>query len=296
MIGREHRKRSQPRWMAATVSVRAGQAGVFLAPALLVYVAFLLIPGLQMLRMSFDRFSSLRLFVPDWTLANYTGLFTDFFYAGLMARSVLLGVYVTLAAAVLGYPLAVVIARGPARWRGVLMAIVLSPLLINLVVRSYAWLVLLGDRGVLNTWLRGAGLIDHPLALTGNTLGVVIALTHIGLPLMVLSLASVIGGIDARLMEAAESLGASRFRRFRKVFFPLALPGLASGSLLVFCLSVSAFITPQLLGGGRVSTMAGTIYQKFTLSLNWPVGSALVFVLLVLNLVLMGLHARVFRQ
>lgn len=278
------------------VSGGRGRLILFMAPVMLVYLLFLVLPTAQMLRMSLDRFSSLTLFAPDLTLASYTGLFRDSFYVSLFGHTLLLGLLVTLAASLLGYPLAVIVARGPARWRGLLMAIVLSPLLINLVVRSYAWLVLLGDHGVLNQWLTGLGVIDRPLALTGNMLGVVIALTHIGLPLMVLSLASVMGGIDERLLEAAESLGASRARRFWKVFFPMALPGLGSGSLLVFCLTVSAFITPQLLGGGRVQTVAGVVYQKFTLSLNWPVGSALVFLLLVLNLGLMTLHGRVFRH
>lgn len=274
----------------------AGRALLFLGPAVAAYAVFLLLPVLGLLRMSFDRFSSLSLYVPDWTVANYAGLLGDGFYAGLFGQTVLLGLGVTAATVVLGYPLALVIVGGGRRWRTALLVVVLSPMLINLVVRSYAWLVLLGDHGVLNTWLIRAGLIGAPLALTGNMTGVIIALTHIGLPLMVLSLTSILGGIDPRLLEAAEGLGASRPRRFRCVVLPLSLPGVGSGSLLVFCLSVSAFITPQLLGGGRVPTVATTIYQKFTLSLNWPVGSALVVLLLLANLALMALHARVFRH
>ncbi len=274
----------------------AGRATLLLTPIVVGYCVFLLLPTLQLLQMSFYRFSSLSLYVPEWTLANYATLVQDGFYLGLLGRTMLLGLCVTAATILLGYPLAVLIARGPAKWRSVLLVVVLSPMLVNLVVRSYAWLVLLGDHGMLNGWLAWAGLTDHPLALTGNMLGVVIALTHMGLPLMVLSLTAILGGVDDRLLEAAESLGASRWRRFRSVLLPLSLPGIGSGSLLVFCLSVSAFITPQLLGGGRVPTVATTIYQKFTLSLNWPLGSALVLLLLVTNLVLMTLHGRIFRH
>ena len=284
--------------MRADAASRPGgyRAALLLGPALACYATFLLFPLLQLLQMSFFRPNSLTLFVPEWTWSNYAGLLGDGFYLFLFGRTVLLGLCVTAATALLGYPLAVVIARGPQRWRGVLLVAVLSPMLINLVVRSYAWLVLLGDRGVLNTGLAAVGLIGHPVALTGNMTGVVIALTHIGLPLMVLSLAAILGGIDAQLLEAAEGLGASRWRRFHKVLLPLSLPGIGSGSLLVFCLTVSAFITPQLLGGGRVPTVATSIYQKFTLSLNWPLGSALVFLLLLANLALMALHGRVFRH
>ena len=267
---------------------------LYLAPALLVYTVFLIVPFAQMLRMSLNRFSALRLFEPVLTLANYRAVLSDSFYLGLIARTLLIGLWVTLAALLLGYPLAAVIAAGTPRSRRVLMTIVLSPLLVNLVVRSYAWLVLLGDHGVINQTLIGAGLLTAPLALTGNMPGVVIALTHIGLPLMVMSLVGVIGTIDPHVLEAAESLGASRTRRFWRVAVPLSGPGIGAGALLVFCLSVSAFVTPQLLGGGRVTTVSTTIYQKFTLSLNWPLGSALVFVLLVLNLLLMLWHGRRF--
>ena len=159
--------------------------------------------------------------------------------------------------------------------KSALIAIALSPLLINLVVRTYAWLVLLGDTGVINNWLRALGLIGGPLPLSGNLFSVVVGLVHICLPLMALSLLGVLERIDRTLEDAADSLGASRWRILRRIILPLSLPGIGAGSLLVFTFTISAFITPSLLGGNRVSTISTLIYEKFTFSANWPVGATL---------------------
>jgi putative spermidine/putrescine transport system permease protein len=260
------------------------------------HVVFLVLPYAYLLRMSFNRHSPMRLFVETFTLENYAAVLGDAFYINLVLRTIGLGFAVTLATLALGLPLAILIVRMRAPWKSVLMGIALSPLLINLVVRTYAWLVLLGDRGVINESLAALGMIDAPLRLSGNLFAVWLGLTHITLPLMVLSLVGVTERIDARLFEAAESLGASAARVLAKVLLPLTAPGIASGSLLVFCFTISAFITPALLGAGRVSTVSTVIYEKFTFALNWPVGSTLVFVLLALNLVVIAAHARLFRE
>jgi putative spermidine/putrescine transport system permease protein len=269
---------------------------VYLGPATLFYLGFLVLPYLMVLRLSFFRFSSLQLYIASFTLANYAAVLTDPFYLLLMARTLLLGLGVTLLCLLLGYPLALMIARARPTLRSALLAITLSPLLINLVVRSYAWLVLLGDTGVINRWLQAIGLIAGPLPLSGNMFSVVIGLVHISLPLMVVSLIGVLARIDPALAEAADSLGASRARVLRRIILPLSLPGIGSGALLVFSFTISAFITPALLGGNRVSTVSTLIYQKFTFSVNWPVGATLVVVLLVLNLGVALLHARLFRE
>jgi len=283
--------------MSATVAARRRLALlVYLGPATLFYLGFLVLPYLMVLRLSFFRFSSLQLYIASFTLANYAAVLTDPFYLLLMGRTLLLGLGVTLLCLLLGYPLALMIARARPTLRSALLAVTLSPLLINLVVRSYAWLVLLGDTGVVNRWLQAIGLIAGPLPLSGNMFSVVIGLVHISLPLMVVSLIGVLARIDPALAEAADSLGASRARVLRRIVLPLSLPGIGSGSLLVFSFTISAFITPALLGGNRVSTVSTLIYQKFTFSVNWPVGATLVVVLLVLNLGVALLHARVFRE
>ena len=286
---------------ASSIAARQGRRQrlallVYLGPVTLFYLGFLIVPYLFLLRMSFYRFSSLKLYIADFTIANYVAVLTDRFYLLLMGRSIALGLLVTALTLVLGYPLALKIARAAPRTKAILMAITLSPLLINLVVRTYAWLVLLGDTGVINQWLKAIGLISAPLPINSNLFSVTIGLVHITLPLMVLSLVGVIEHIDRSLAEAAESLGAAPGRIMRRIILPLSLPGIGSGSLLVFCFTISAFVTPALLGGNRVATISTMIYEKFTFSVNWPVGATLVFFLLVMNLAVVALHGRIFRE
>ena len=275
---------------------RPGSAALHLAPVTLFYVMFLIVPYAMVLRLSVFRFSSMQLYVPEFTLANYVAVLTDPFYLALMARTVGLGLLVTLVSLVMGYPLALLIARAGPVMKSLLLAITLSPLLINLVVRTYAWLVLLGDTGVVNRWLQGLGLIGAPLPLGGNVFSVVVGLVHISLPLMALSLIGVLERMDAALVDAAESLGASRARVLWRIVLPLSLPGIGAGSLLVFSFAISAFITPALLGGNRVSTVSTLIYEKFTFSANWPMGATLVMALLVLNAAVVAIHGRLFRE
>ncbi len=267
----------------------------FLAPALVFYAVFLALPYAVLLRLSVFRSSPMRLYVAEFTWANYRAVLVDPFYQALFARSVALGLGVSLLAALLGYPLAVKIARSPPRLKTVLLTATLSPLLVNLVVRTYAWLVLLGDHGLVNRGLVALGAIATPLPLGGTLAGVVIGLVHVGLPLMVLSLLSVLERIDGTLVSAARSLGATPGQVARHITWPLALPGLGAGSLLVFCLTISAFVTPAVLGGNRVATVSTAIYDKFIVTVNWPVGATLVALLLVLTLLVVGLHGRVFR-
>lgn len=269
---------------------------LYLAPTTLFYATFLVVPYAMLLRLSLFRFSTMQLYIPQLTLANYVTVLTDPFYLALMARTVGLGLLVTLLTLLMGYPLALKIARSGPALKSALIAITLSPLLINLVVRSYAWLVLLGDTGVINTWLKAMGVIAAPLPLSSNTFSVVVGLVHIGLPLMVLSLIGVLERMDKALMDAAESLGAGRARVLRRIVLPISMPGIGAGSLLVFTFTISAFITPAMLGGNRVSTISTLIYEKFTFSANWPVGATLVVVLLLINLAVITLHSRLFPE
>lgn len=267
----------------------------FLSPILILYALLLIAPYLLLFRMSLNQYSSTRLYIEAFSLDNYLSVLTDGVYLALIRDTLWLGVLVTLATLVMGMAIAIVIARCRPTMKSILMAVVLSPLLINIVVRTYAWLVLLGEKGVINSWLVASGITSEPWALNGNLFGVVVGLTHITLPLMVLSLVSVIETIPPSNLEAAESLGAKPTRIFLRVFIPAIIPGMASGSLLVFCYTISAFITPQILGGGRVSTLATVIYDRFSFGLNWPVGSTLVFILLFVNIGAMLIHARLFR-
>lgn len=274
---------------------RATRPFLLLAPLFLFYILFLVLPYLYLLRMSFNVYSPMTLFVEAFSLANYEKLLSDGFYLGVVLRTILIGAAVTLVTLVIGYPLAWTIAQAGARTKNLLLAIVLSPMLVNLVVRTYAWVVLLGDKGVVNSWLLGLGLVDAPLPIGRGLTMVIIGLAQVTLPLMVLSLVSVMEGLNRQVLEAADGLGSSPWRKFAGVIWPLTLPGVSAGSVLVFCFCTSAFITPAMLGGGRVSTVSTLIYEQFTFVLNWPLGSALVFVLLVMNFAALAVQTRLLR-
>ena len=269
---------------------------VQLAPIALLYTVGLVLPYLYLFRMSFNKYDAMLIFRETFSLANYVRILTDGFYLNIAFQTILLGLAVTLFTLVIGYPVAWKIVQSRGRFKSLLLAAVLSPLLINLVVRTYGWLTLLGDHGIINGWLMSLGVISHPLPLSNNFGAVVMGLGHVTLPFMVLSLVSVMEALPAQVIEAAENLGGTKWQIFRDVIWPLTWSGVGAGSILVFCFSISAFVTPSLLGGGKVSTVSTLIYEQFTYSVNWPLGSALVFLLLAMNLVVIVLHSRMFRQ
>lgn len=235
-----------------------------------------------MLAYSFYRFipggQQVSAFIPD----NYLRFLTDPFYLQILADTLLMGVAVTFFALLLSYPLAYTVARSRSRWKGLLIVVVLVPLMTSVVVRSYGWMILLANNGVVNSMLVGLGL--SPAKLMFNFTGTIISLTQVLMPFMVLTLLGVIQHIDPALEEAVRSLGGSRWRVFRDVIFPLSLPGVAAGSLLVFALSISAFATPKLVGGATTKVMATVVYDQTINLLNWPFASAISFILMALVL------------
>jgi putative spermidine/putrescine transport system permease protein len=213
------------------------------------------------------------------TLANYAAIVTDPFYLRVLGDTVLLGVSVTLACACLGYPLAYFLARTGSRWRPLLMFLMVTPLMISSVIRNIGWIPILGDHGALNALLLAAGVIRAPLVLMNNLTGVVIALVHALLPYMTLLLMTVIRAIRVDIENAARSLGASPWRTFWSVVFPLSRRVLAGGSILVFTVAISSYTTPTILGGGRVLVMATVIAQQIQAVMHYAFGSALTIVL-----------------
>ncbi|MDR0810492.1 MAG: ABC transporter permease [Gemmobacter sp.] len=267
-----------------------------LAPVTSFYALFLILPYTYILWLSFTRYSSTLLFEPTFTLENYAAILTDTYYLSLLGKTIGLGLFVTIVTLLMGYPLAMKIVRSSPTVKAILLILVMTPLLVNVVVRTYAWLVLLGDKGVINQSLIAIGLIDSPLPINRNFISVALGLIHLSLPLMVLSLVSIMQKLDHLLVEAGESLGAGPLRILVKLHFPLCLPGVGTGCLLVFCTVISAFVTPQLLGGNQFSTISTVIYQKFTFTMNWPVGATLVFILLALNFTVILFHGYLFKE
>ena len=228
------------------------------------------------------------------TFANYAKAFGDAFYLRVLLQTVALGVAVTALALVLGYPVAYFLARTRSRRRHVLLFLVISPLVVSIVIRSYGWMVLLGRAGTVNTVLLALGLVERPLHLMYNWFGVVVALTHVLLPFMILTLASVIEGIPESLEDTAAVLGAGWWSRFRHVILPLSMEGVGAGVTLVFMLTIGSFVSILLLGGSDTLVLPLLIYQQIIL-LNNNFAAALGMLLLVLSLALLYAQTRLFR-
>ncbi len=227
-----------------------------------------------------------------YTLEHYARLLHPS-YAYSLQTTFELTFLVTAICALLGYPLAYLIAQARQRTAAVLLLFVLFPVWTSLLVRCYAWLVLLQRRGLVNTWLADAGLIDLPLRLVHNFAGTTIGMVHIMLPFMVLPLYATMRAIDRDYVRAAANLGATPSQAFRHVYVPLSLPGLAAGVIIVFILCLGFYVTPALLGGGRVMTWSMQIERNVTYHSDWGAASALGVVLLAMAMAIFWAVGRV---
>jgi len=253
---------------------------VFLiVPAATLIGVFLVLPYLNIIVMSLRAPAQSTPYGVGFSTGSYQKFFSDDYYLGALARTLWLGLSTTLVCLLLGFPVALQIASASARWRALLYGLVLSPLLVGIVVRSFGWTILLGNNGVINRSLHNLGLIHAPLPLMYNSFGIVVALAHVFLPFMILPILSALQLIDPVLQDAARSLGASRATVFRRIVLPLALPGVQSGVILVFVLAVSSYVTPMLVGGMRVKTMAIIVVDTLLDQFQWPLGSALALML-----------------
>ncbi len=228
-----------------------------------------------------------------FTLHHYARFFSDAYYVGVLWDTLVLGALVTVVSLLLGYPLAYHLARTSSRVKPLLLVAILSPLLVGIVIRCYGWMILLADRGLINATLIEHGWLARPLPLMYNRFGVAVALVHVFLPFMVLSLTGVLKRIDPHVLEAAMTLGASPRRAFLEVTLPLSLPGILAGSLLVFSLAISSFVVPVLLGGFKVQVLPMIVYEQVLSVFDWPFGAANAIVLLVISVVLIAVYIRV---
>lgn len=261
--------------------LRARSRYFLIAPTLVLLVGFLLIPYVNMLVMSFRNPSTRAIFAPGFTANNYLSALTDSFYLKVLWDTMVFGVFTTAVCLVIGFPVAYHLARTNSRFKGVLYACILSPLLVGVVVRTYGWIVLLANNGLINTGLRDLGLVETFIPLMYNNLGVGIGLVHVFLPFMVLPLLGAIQSIDPALEEASQSLGASRLRTMVRVVLPLSWPGIQAGTILVFVLTISSYVIPILLGSFRVLIMPLLVVQQLLDAMLWPFGAALAFILAV---------------
>lgn len=228
------------------------------------------------------------------TWENYARIWKSDLYLATFVVTFEIGFAVTLLCALLGYPLAYTLTRLPSTAAAIGMVCVLIPFWTAILVRTYAWLVLLQRKGVINSVLLQSGLIDEPLQLAHNMTGSIIGMVHVMLPFLVLPVYATMKSIDPDLLKASQSMGASPMESFWRVFFPMSLPGLFAGVVMVFVLSLGFFTTPALLGGGRVQMLAQRIESSVTLYSNWGAASALGVVLILIAFAFIALLNKVF--
>ena len=251
------------------------------APALLLFFGLLFVPLALTAVLSFSVYDSVRGVGEGHTLANYIAVLTDDYYHEIFTRTLLMSLAVTLLSVLLGVPEAIILSRMRSPWRAVFLMVILAPLLISVVVRTLGWAILLGNEGLINTGLLRLGLIETPLRLLYTMTGVTIALTHVLIPFMIISIWASLQKLDVWVESAGLSLGASRATVVRRVILPQIMPGILSGGIIVFALAASAFATPAILGGRRLKVVATAAYDEFTGTLNWPLGAAIAVLLLI---------------
>lgn len=266
-----------------------------LVPALLLLAAFFVAPLWFVGEMSLREG---RLAPPDSGIwQNYARLFLDGFYLGVIGETLLLSVVVTVVCILMGYPVAYYMVRyASSATYNVIVFLLIAPLLTPIIMRTFGWQVLLARRGLVNEWLMSLDLISKPLPLLNSPVAVVLGLVHVLAPFMVLSIASVLAGIDRRLEESARILGAGKSTTFLKVTLPLSMDGLGTGAILVFMLANGSFVTLLLLGGGSLQTLPLLIYQQFNTTRDLPFAAAMSNVLLLLAVACLFFQLRLIRR
>jgi putative spermidine/putrescine transport system permease protein len=244
----------------------------------------LLAPLAILLRYSFNRINR-RVMVETFSFDNYVKFFSDPYYTGVLWTTLRVSAICTIVCLAMGLPLAYVLARTQSRFKNVLVMLVVLPLFVGNAVRAAGWMTLFGTKGFLNVTLMRLGIVTEPLEIMFTETAVVFGIIAVNLPYMVLTLQSVIEGIDRNVEEAAFSLGAAPMEMFRRVLLPLSLPGILAGTILTFILGMNAYATPVLLGGPKFRMMGPLIYGQFQLN-NWPFGAAVAFVLMTTTLAL----------
>ena len=252
-------------------------------PLAALFVAFFVAPLVVLVGLSLHGEVDMR----TLTAAHFVKFFTDPFNYSILIDTLLLGAKATLVCLVFGFPIAWVCARAKAPWQSVLVFLVILPILTSVVVRTFAWIVILGRQGVLNRIALGLGLADEPLRLLYTELGVIMVLAQVQMPLMVLPILTVLSRVDPTLADASRALGAGEWRTLRRVTIPLALPGVIAGSILTYSACVTAFVTQTLIGGARLLYLPLHIYQQAIGANNWPFAAAVsvIFMLAVLIIV-----------
>ena len=283
---------------AATDGQARGTPWLLTAPALLLFVGVLVIPLAMTVMLSFHDWGQYKGIEPVFILKNWREVATDPYYAEMFWRTFRIALLTTLITAVLGAPEAYILNRMSSPWKSIFLLVILGPLLISVVARTLGWALLFGgNNGLVNKLLISLGVINAPLPFMFTETGMVVALAHVMMPFMVLSVWAALQRLDPQIENAALSLGASAPTIIRRIILPQIMPGVLSGAIIVFSLSASAFATPAIIGGRRLKVAATLAYDEFLNTLNWPLGAAVAVLLLIaLALIVLGSNALIERR
>lgn len=278
------------------IAMSSGQSTIYHKIAGIPKVNYLLflIPLIYMIvLLYFSLFNVLKLSLFDdsgFTLEYIKTVLTGKVYLKVLLTTFKTAFYVTTIIIFIAYPIAYLIAIiQSTKWKRIIMGIVMITLWVSLLVRTFTWMVILQDQGAVNGLLMAFGIIKEPVRLVFNSTGVIIGMTHLLLPFMVMNLYPVMEGIDRRLVEAAKGMGARPYKAFFQIYFPLSLPGIIAGSLVVFVMALGYFVTPALLGGQSDMMISKLIHDNIQVTLNWNIASALSLILLVATFLILGL-------
>ena len=279
---------------AAHIPSRSPLAYLGTAPGVALFATMVLAPLLLTFILSFNGFDYATGIKNTYSFENYRQVLTDEYFHSIFFRTFWIAGLTTLICILIGAPEAYVLSRMGKPWRSVFLVVILGPLLVSVVVRAFGWSMLLSADGLVNTAIQALGM--PPVKLLFTTTAVVIALVHVMLPFMVIPVWTSLQRLDPTVEQAALSLNASPAKVMRRIVLPQILPGILSGSLIVFGLSASAFAIPGLLGGRRLKVVATTVYDEFLSSLNWPLGASIAIILLLANLVIMLSYNRILER
>ena len=281
-----------------TAPAASRTAYLLTAPALLLFVGVVLAPLAMTVLLSFHDWGQYKGIETVFILKNWREVWSDDYFHGVFLRTFRIAGLVVVITALIGAPEAYILSRMKSPWKGLFLAVVLGPLLISVVARTLGWALLFGgNNGLVNKALMSAGLIAGPLPFMFTETGVVVALVHVLVPFMVLSVWTSLQQLDAQIENAAASLGASHATVLRRIVLPQIMPGVLSGGIIVFALAASAFASPAIIGGRRLKVAATLAYDEFLNTLNWPLGAAIAVLLLIaLAAIILGCNRLVERR
>ncbi len=267
------------------------------APGAIFFLMLLGMPLLMTLVLSFNSFDYTEGIIATFSLANYMEVIKDDYFHEIFFRTYTISVAVVVLCIAIGVPEAYILSRMRSPWRSLFLVVTLTPLLISVVVRTLGWVLLIGGNGLLGKTLEGLGIADDSAGnLMYTHIGIILALVHVLVPFMVISVWAALQKLDPSVEHAALSLGASHTTVFRRVVVPQIMPGILSGSLIVFALAASAFATPAILGGRRLKVAATAAYDEYLNTMNWPLGASIAVILLIANVVVVMSYNRMMER